>query len=153
MCLEPKGNFCCSLAEMCVCYVAELDVCSHALSLAYTIITEERYKVEVDCTLLIKCNSMLFRNPRARLQRERHTQKVSIFIWTPMGSLSTPFMERKSTSTSSCTRKGLSGDIAGCTSVKEFIDWFISFKRFEKVDWSRELQWSRESCSGVGCSE
>ena len=36
-----------TLAEMCVCYVAELDVCSHALSLAYTIITEEKYKVKV----------------------------------------------------------------------------------------------------------
>jgi hypothetical protein len=31
--------------------------------------------------------------------------------------------------------KGLVGDTAGCTSVKEFIDWFLSFNRCEKVSW------------------
>ena len=63
---------------------------------------------EGDCTLLIKCNIKLFRYLMARLQTDPHTRKVHIFISTPMGSLSAPFMERKSTSASSCTRKGLS---------------------------------------------
>ena len=48
--------------------------------------------------------------------------------------------------------KGLVGDTAGCTSVKEFIDWFSSYNRCEKVSCPITLATTLLHCTGALCS-
>lgn len=100
MCLEPKGY------------------ASHALSLAYTIITEEKYKVKV---------------PKGSTAKGAPYPEGTRFYFNANGFFERSFHGKEVNKRIKLYEKGLVGDIAGCTSVKVFIDWFLSFNCCEKV--------------------